>query len=882
MKSIITCLICVIFVQFSLALYEDQALKFDWKQNFVGEVKHAGFHSTPRTSVLVVGTKANVVAGLDSDSGSILWRHVQEDGKIGTVTDLRVLGKHTISVSGPGQMLFLRIWDSVSGALVQEHLLRPGREPDLVSIQNGQVVLLTYDGGEMEILQYSFDNKKVGDGVRRVVSTTFPASNLLEDINCVVSDDLIVVCTAGRGLHLLHLGEETISWETKEVGQVIGDSLSVTGTKVEVKTPGGVVRLNTGTGVYTIDSNGVGVSMSAGCGNVQLNQRCVTEGRDSSGHGYCKEYSSDLEIVSGDDRVVYTMGATRGKVVSMWAECEQEAFQLVLGMEDGSLLSLTPKGNLMFLREEGLAHIDLVKMLAVGQAEKFTHRSAYQGILLDPGLLLQNFVNRIKRHVSLLQSAFLAVTDFRLSGEPRVGPGVGDRFGLRKVVVTVTTQGGLYGLDSGSGTVLWQRLVPGTGVSLHIQRDGMSDRESAQSTLVYRHNRSTYFVLLFNPVTGAVISDQPIDMELDQVLQLPQLEDQNLHPILLVGKDSSLQVFPSSVTSLIPSLPPLFVVISREGHLTGNLVTVQSNDKVTLLPVWSLSHPGVSVLDIRTRHNDEIVHSAGRVMADRSVLFKYMNPNLAIVMSEGTDSTSKTFITVQVIDLVTGKLFFSAIHKKVTPPYHVVHSENWAVYTFYNEKSRRTELVSLELYEGKTQNNATMFSSVENSVIPLVERQAYILPTSQVVALQETLTGKGITTKHLLVATSHGAILDLPIHMVDPRRPALNTPPHMREAGLPPYIPELPLPHESILNYNQSIAAIKGVVTSTSGLESTVLVFVHGLDIYGTRLTPSKGFDLINPDFDYLMISAVLVVLVALSYIARKFAQRKMLNQAWK
>jgi len=234
------------------------------------------------------------------------------------------------------------------------------------------------------------------------------------------------------------------------------------------------------------------------------------------------------------------------------------------------------------------------------------------------------------------------------------------------------------------------------------------------------------------------------------------------------------------------------------------------------------------------------------------------------------------------VDMVTGKVFFSATHKKVGGPFHVVHSENWAVYTFFNEKARRTELVSLELYEGKLQSNSTMFSSIDNMVVPLVERQAYIVPVSEVTALTETITGKGITSKHLLVANSQGSVLDLPLHMVDPRRPALNTPAHLREPGIPPYIPELPMPHESILNYNQTVSGIKGILTSASGLESTVIVFVYGLDLFGTRMTPSKGFDLINPDFDYLMISAVLVVLVALSYLTRRLAQRKMLNQAWK
>jgi hypothetical protein len=73
-----------------------------------------------------------------------------------------------------------------------------------------------------------------------------------------------------------------------------------------------------------------------------------------------------------------------------------------------------------------------------------------------------------------------------------------------------------------------------------------------------------------------------------------------------------------------------------------------------------------------------------------------------------------------------------------------------------------------------------------------------------------------------------------------------------------------------------------GIVTSPSGLESTCLVFAYGLDLYGTRVTPSKGFDLLKDDFDYLMIAAVIAGLVVASVVTRKLSQRKMLSLAWK
>jgi len=372
-------------------------------------------------------------------------------------------------------------------------------------------------------------------------------------------------------------------------------------------------------------------------------------------------------------------------------------------------------------------------------------------------------------------------------------------------------------------------------------------------------------------------------VDLAQALLLPETPDSPLRPVLLVGRDGATQLVPPTATPHLAALPRLFVVTEREGEgLTGNLVRVAPSGAVQLTPVWSLASPGATITAVRTRQLEEKVHSAGRVMDDRSVLFKYMNPNLGLVMAEGRDSASKTFITIQVVDLVTGRVFFSATHKKVLPPFHCVLSENWAVYTYFNDKARRTELVSLELYEGKTQGNASMFSSIENTVVPLVERQAYILPVTEVTAMTETMTEKGITAKHLLVGSSGGSVVDLPLHMVDPRRPAIDTPPHLREPGIPPYMPELPLPHESVLNYNQTVTGIRGITASPSGLESTVIVFLHGLDLYGTRITPSKGFDVIKDDFDHLMIAGVLVFLVAASFGTRRLAQRKALNQAWK
>ena len=69
--------------------------------------------------MLILATKSHVVAGLDADNGVIRWRHMFKSDDIGQVWDMLVSdnSRHCTSVSG-NEMLFVRVWDSVSGALV--------------------------------------------------------------------------------------------------------------------------------------------------------------------------------------------------------------------------------------------------------------------------------------------------------------------------------------------------------------------------------------------------------------------------------------------------------------------------------------------------------------------------------------------------------------------------------------------------------------------------------------------------------------------------------------------------------------------------------------------------------------------------------------------
>lgn len=63
---------------------------------------------------------------------------------------------------------------------------------------------------------------------------------------------------------------------------------------------------------------------------------------------------------------------------------------------------------------------------------------------------------------------------------------------------------------------------------------------------------------------------------------------------------------------------------------------------------------------------------------------------------------------------------------------------------------------------------------------------------------------------------------------------------------------------------------------------SIIWIFCLFVDLFVTRVAPSKTFDLLKEDFDYILISVVLAVLTIASVIVKHLSSRKALKQAWK
>ncbi|KAM9736889.1 ER membrane protein complex subunit 1 isoform 4-T4 [Dama dama] len=466
-----------------------------------------------------------------------------------------------------------------------------------------------------------------------------------------------------------------------------------------------------------------------------------------------------------------------------------------------------------------------------------------------------------------------------------------DEFNLQKMMVMVTASGKLFGIESSSGTILWKQYLPNvkpdSSFKLMVQRTTAHFPHPPQCTLLLKDKETGMSSLyVFNPIFGkwSQVAPPMLKRPVLQSLLLPIMDQDYAKVLLLIDDEYKVTAFPATrnVLRQLHELAPsifFYLVDADQGRLCGYRLR---KDLTTELS-WELTIPPEvqRIVQVKGKRSSEHVHSQGRVMGDRSVLYKSLNPNLLAVVTESTDvHHERTFIGIFLVDGVTGRIIHASVQRKAKGPVHIVHSENWVVYQYWNTKARRNELTALELYEGTEQYNATAFSSLDRPQLPQVLQQAYIFP-SAISAMEATITERGITSRHLLVGLPSGAIFSLPKALLDPRRPEIPTE-QSREENLIPYSPDVQIHAERFINYNQTVSRMRGIYTAPSGLESTCLVVAYGLDIYQTRVYPSKQFDVLKDDYDYVLISSVLFGLVFATMITKRLAQVKLLNRAWR
>jgi hypothetical protein len=417
-----------------------------------------------------------------------------------------------------------------------------------------------------------------------------------------------------------------------------------------------------------------------------------------------------------------------------------------------------------------------------------------------------------------------------------------DTFGFHKLVISATENGRLSALDVGSrGKVMWSvdlhQFAPGAAIT--------SPSLKAFQGFVEVKDPGLTSPLFINSTTGSQVSLQHVHAQ-----WLPSLDQETLITYKL-----------------------------SEGELQGFLGTEPATQ-----PVWTFTPPlGERIVRYAARPANDPVASIGKVLGDRRVLYKYLNPNLVLITAV---SDTGRRASVYLVDSASGQLLHTASHYgvDVSRPIPSTFSENWFSYSLTldsasSKTSRGYQLIVSELFEsplpddrgplGDSANSSTILPEGE-ATKPHVVSQSFQIP-EEISHMTVTQTRQGITSRELIVTLpASNSIVGIPRGVVDPRRPVgRDATAQEQSEGLVRYSPMILFDPKWHLNHKYEVVGIQDVITSESGLESTSLVFAYGEDLFGTRVAPSFTFDVLGKGFNKVqMLLTVAALFVGVLFVA--------------
>ncbi|KAJ7780150.1 DUF1620-domain-containing protein [Mycena maculata] len=597
--------------------------------------------------------------------------------------------------------------------------------------------------------------------------------------------------------------------------------------------------------------------------------------------------------------------------------------RLVITTSTGAV-QLWEQDQLLWGREEALASIDVAafvelplpeRVARVVEGESFITRLTRQIVeAKDFPEYAAAFAQRFFTGAPLRDEVVVSAHDHTAS----LGR---DAFGFRQVLVVATAYGSVFGLDSASGAVLWTRVLglgwAGVGVGGTVKPvkifvvDGEEESKDVVLITQRRANNKLVDTVLFriDPLTGGSVYPAEEDtnrlLEGTDVISGP-LTEAFLIPdssaIMLIDEFFQINSYPDTEanTAFISRLAskvylPFMETFPEGPRMVGHSLKLdpELSDKHVAFRTWGLSlSPDETVKSI-VKPRVGPVASLGKVLGNRTTLYKYLNPRMFVVLTQGPD-TPRAGCGIYVVDAAKGSVLYSALVPFPSTrvcDVHATFAENWLVYHYYDGEgvgageAKGWRMVTVELYEGgldeKTQSSDMSSFGVDSMHVEALE-QSYVFAHG-ITAITTTSTKFGITSKDIIVATQNNKIHAIPRRMLNPRRPKNRKPTveEQQEEQLIPYDVFIPDDPRRTISHNYEVANTRNIITAPALLESTSLVFAYGLDLFLTRVAPSNTFDILNKNFNKAQLVLTVFGLGLGIVIAKPMVRRKRLRERW-
>jgi hypothetical protein len=547
---------------------------------------------------------------------------------------------------------------------------------------------------------------------------------------------------------------------------------------------------------------------------------------------------TDFHVISCDSNsLTALLTTTRGTTVQ----------QTVSRNEDGGVSS-----RVVWEAEEGLSHVsDALLLDASHSATVLEALSAEEEV---EALRRLSFSARLQSQVDDISSFFTSTSSEDSDSRDL-------DFGFVKVATLLSQSAhrvwGMPTSGASRGTIQWtvdlphaaewHALVHGTASSKTVAHGINGGTHSPEVLVLSSMPDSKMEWTCLDGTTGEVHSSgsSPLSSPVVQVMPLFGGFGMCRQLAVLMHKDNSISVVPydengkETVFAHIHSNKNGMYthVVDRDSNSLYSYQIESENSSFVSKVVGHTAFPGEKIVEVAYPQRDEVVQAPCNILGDDSLLLKYLNPHLAVIItmsgeedSSGLDELSLALssmdssagkrkplgvsppgetaantdtvaedapnLFVNIVDTVSGRVLYRTGHSNGSPELHipVVISENWVIYAFFNEKTRRTEVGVLTLYEGMIDKKgltafarpeqALLFSSLEaRDTKPVVLTKTYVIP-KPVTAIGITSTRGGISPRHVIFATGDDKLMSAPLMMLEPRRPTGDLKDYEKHEGL--------------------------------------------------------------------------------------------------
>lgn len=337
----------------------------------------------------------------------------------------------------------------------------------------------------------------------------------------------------------------------------------------------------------------------------------------------------------------------------------------------------------------------------------------------------------------------------------------------------------------------------------------------------------------------------------------------------------------------------VYTIDSEKGRLQGFYIPKNSQ---TSQATWEINFGGALAavatpsdrLQVLTVENLRIFPNTTRGEKVNEVRRKYPTQNIIAVAHLLAEEDR---LVVSIIDSISGSILATVSHANVQGKVTMIIVEHVVLYHFLNAERMRFSLGVLELMEHEevivsdstptspAQVIASFFQSQKSfdsmtARPPLVASMVLAFPGGELGAMGATTSYQGIARKHVIFAMQDGHV-----HAVDLRSLCFggqSNPQKPEEVFL-----HVVLPSVNIISHKHSVLLPQQVTSTPTELESSAHVLVSGLDLFYSRVSAGKAFDLLNDDFNHNLLMVVCGAMGVLSLVARYFVARKSLRLVW-